>query len=121
MNDKIKKYREKSVNLPIVVQNGRLIVNKINPHVNSQLKEKKVKIKLLHLQLKKKKRLISQKAQNLVNYFWVFFNYNMATWENKQLKKMLLQETESGEGLVDEDSEFESSSQVNITLIGWLI
>lgn len=87
MNDKIKNYREKSVNLPIVVQNGRLIVNKINPHVNSQLKEKKVKIKLLHLQLKKKKRLISQKAQNLVNYFWVFFNYNMATWENKQLKK----------------------------------
>lgn len=87
MNDKIKKYREKSVNLPIVVQNGRLIANKINPHVNSQLKEKKVKIKLLHLQLKKKKRLISQKAQNLVNYFWVFFNYNMATWENKQLKK----------------------------------
>lgn len=45
----------------------------------------------------------------------------MATWENKQLKKMLLQETESGEGLVDEDSEFESSLQVNITLIGWLI
>lgn len=73
MNDKIKKYREKSVNLPIVVQNGRLIANKINPHVNSQLKEKKVKIKLLHLQLKKKKRLISQKAQNLMNYFWVFF------------------------------------------------
>lgn len=37
------------------------------------------------------------------------------------IKKMLLQETESGEGLVDEDSEFESSLQVNITLIGWLI
>lgn len=74
MNDKIKNYREKSVNLPIVVQNGRLIANKINPHVNSQLKEKKVKIKLLHLQLKKKKkRLISQKAQNLMNYFWAFF------------------------------------------------
>lgn len=37
------------------------------------------------------------------------------------IKKMLLKETQSGEGLVDEDSEFESSLQVNTTLIGWLI